>query len=99
MFSFFLISLPRVLLILLIFSKNQLLILLIFCIDFLFFEACVLIMDVSLTDMDLRGLEAKSLPFFESQFPHLQNGCDESNALPRVSLREDVKCKSTLLIL
>lgn len=56
-------------------------------------------MDVSLTDMDLRGLEAKSLPFFESQFPHLQNGCDDSNALPRVSLREDVKCKSTVLIL
>lgn len=36
---------------------------LIFCIDFLFFEACVLIMDALLTDMDLRGLEAKSLPF------------------------------------
>ena len=39
---------------------------LIFCIDFLFFEACVLIMDALLTDMDLRGLEAKSLPFWVS---------------------------------
>ena len=98
-FSLFFLAWLEVFSFLPVFSKNQLLILLIFCIDFLFFEACVLIMDVSLTDMDLRGLEAKSLPFFESQFPHLQNGCDESNALPRVSLREDVKCKSTLLIL
>lgn len=69
--SFFLVGLVRGFLILLISLKNQLLVLSIFPIDFLFSEAHVLIMALVLPE----GSWGKSLPFSEPQFPHLQTGC------------------------
>lgn len=94
--SFFFVSLARGFLILSIFSKKQLLVLLIFL--YWFSVLWSLCFNHGSITIYLRILEGKSLPFSESQSPHLQNEVGDNNTYPWVSLRAYVKCESTFII-